>query len=83
MPTVPPPLPSWLADPALAVMVGTGLWFVASATLLAAFLFGGRALDEWFWTTTAGWILGLAGYSILRWQRHAARRGSRSAQDGV
>jgi hypothetical protein len=49
--------------------------------LFAAFLFGDRPLDEWFWTATAGWLIGLFGYALFRWQRSSARRGSRSAQD--
>ena len=64
-------------------MIGTGLWFLASAGLFVANLAGARALDELFWTTTAGWVLGLIGYAIFRWQRSAARRGSRSAQSGL
>lgn len=79
----PPPLPPRLADPALPTAIGTALWFVASAVLFAAFAFGDRQLDELFWTTVAGWVLGLIGYGIFRWQRSAARRGSRSAQGGL
>jgi NhaP-type Na+/H+ or K+/H+ antiporter len=83
MPSTPPPLPRWLADPTLPALGGTVLWFLASAWLFGANLFGGRALDELFWTTTAGWLLGLLGYWLFRWQRSAARRGSRSAQGGL
>ena len=83
MPRTPPPLPPRLADPVLPALVGTGLWFVASVGLFAAFLFGVRPLDEWFWTATAGWLIGVLGYTIFRWQRAAARRGSRSAQGGL
>jgi hypothetical protein len=78
-----PPLPPRLADPTPTVLICTGLWLLASLVLFGAFVFGDRALDEWFWTATAGWLLGLLGYSIFRWQRSAARRGSRSAQRGL
>lgn len=77
------PLPPRLADPTLPALIGTGLWFLASAILFIANLIGWRVLDELFWTTTAGWVLGLLGYSLFRWQRSAARRGSRSAQSGL
>jgi Protein of unknown function (DUF2530) len=72
-----------LTDPTLPALVGTVLWFLASAALFVADLAGRRALDQLFWTATAGWVLGLLGYSLFRWQRSAARRGSRSAQSGL
>jgi len=67
----------------LPALAGTGVWFVASAGLFAARVVVGRELDELFWTTTAGWVIGLLGYLLFRWQRSAARRGSRSAQSGL
>lgn len=82
-PTTTPPLPPRLANPAPPALIGTGLWFVAWVALLTANLFGGRELDQLFWTTAAGWVIGLLGYSLFRWQRSAARRGSRSAQSGL
>ncbi|HEY3261403.1 MAG TPA: DUF2530 domain-containing protein [Pseudonocardiaceae bacterium] len=81
-PTVPPLHPR-LADPTLPALVGTGAWFAASAGLFAAKIFAGRPLDDLFWTTIAGWVIGLLGYLLFRWQRSAARRGSRSAQSGL
>ena len=81
-PTVPPLHPR-LADPTLPALVGTGVWFLASAGLFAANMITERPLDELFWTTTAGWVIGLLGYGLFRWQRSAARRGSRSAQRGL
>lgn len=78
-----PPLPPRLAEPGPPALIGTGLWFLAWLALLAANLVGGRGLDQLFWTTTAGWLIGLLGYSLFRWQRSAARRGSRSAQPGL
>jgi hypothetical protein len=64
-------------------MAGTGVWLVATLGFLAAAVFGDRALDEWFWSSLCGTILGVLGYSLFRWQRAAARRGSRSAQQGL
>ena len=75
-------LPPRLADPTLPALAGTGLWLFASAGLFVAYLAGGRGLDELFWTCTAGWVIGLLGYALFRWQRSAARRGSRAAQRG-
>jgi hypothetical protein len=42
-----------------------------------------RPLDIWFTTCLAGAFLGAVGYGIFAWQRAAARRGSRTAQDGL
>jgi hypothetical protein len=65
------------------VGLGTVLWFVAGVALLVAHLHFGRPLDEWFGACIAGTALGLFGYGVFRWQRHAARRGSRGAQAGL
>lgn len=62
------------------VGVGTTLWFLAWTGLLVAHLVGARPLDIWFGTTTVGWLLGLLGYALFRWQRAASRRGRRGAQ---
>ncbi|MBO0874739.1 MAG: DUF2530 domain-containing protein [Pseudonocardia sp.] len=79
----PPPPPRRLTEITWVVGVGTTLWFAAWAGLLIAHLHAGRPLDIWFGTTLAGWTLGLVGYAIFRWQRSAARRGVRGAQDGL
>ncbi|MBM9466389.1 DUF2530 domain-containing protein [Nakamurella leprariae] len=76
----PPPLPPVRANLAHIVIPTTALWFVAFVVLL----FFTRPLREhdamiWLWTCLAGWVLGLMGLSIYFWQRHAARRGRRSA----
>jgi hypothetical protein len=65
------------------VGLGTALWFAAGIALLVAHLHFGRPLDDWFWACVAGSTLGLTGYVLFRWQRHAARRGSRGAQAGL
>ena len=62
---------------------GTTVWFLLWATLLVAHLVGDRPLDIWFQTALCGWLLGLLGYSVFRWQRWAARTGRRGAQRGV
>ncbi|MBB5153796.1 DUF2530 domain-containing protein [Saccharopolyspora phatthalungensis] len=76
-----PPLPRGLADPTPVVLVGTGLW------LAGLVLFGIRdwagGWDIQFWTCLAGAALGILGYGVFRWQRSAARRGSRGAWQGL
>jgi uncharacterized protein DUF2530 len=77
-----PPLPRRLANPAPVVLVGTALWFAG------AVLFGIRdwvdgSWDIQFWTCVAGVGLGVIGYGLFRWQRSAARRGSRGAWKGL
>jgi Protein of unknown function (DUF2530) len=78
-----PELPARLVDPTLVVLVGMAAWMVVSVVLLGAWVFGSGPLSEWFWTSIAGSALGLFGYGVFRWQRAAARRGSRSAQTGL
>lgn len=78
-----PSLPPRLADPVPVVLVGTALWFLAFCALLVArWVFGGGSL-VWTWTCLTGWVLGLIGCLIIRWQRAAARRGARGAQQGL
>jgi hypothetical protein len=79
----PPPPPPRLTDVTTVVAVGTGIWFLAWLGLLVAHLLAGRPLDIWFGATLCGWGLGLLGYTVFRWQRRAARRGSRGAQRGL
>ena len=80
---VPPPLPPRLTQVRTVVAVGSALWLVAAAGLLVAALLGLRPLDIWFTTCLAGALLGGIGYGIFTWQRAAARRGSRTAQQGL
>jgi len=74
----PPPLPRSLTDPAPVVLVGTLAFLLAFVIML---LVGAPAL--WTWSCLAGVGLGFVGYGVFRWQRAAARRGSRTAQEGL
>lgn len=74
----PPPLPRSLTDPAPVVVVGT-LAFLAAFVIML--LVGAPPL--WTWSSLAGFGLGFVGYGVFRWQRAAARRGSRTAQEGL
>jgi hypothetical protein len=78
-----PPQPARLTDVTFVVAAITIVWFLSWVTFLILHLVAGRPIDIWFTTTLVGWLLGLLGYSVFRWQRHAARRGSRSAQRGL
>jgi hypothetical protein len=56
---------------------GTVIWFVAFVVMLPL---RGR-LDhaghpDWFWTSLAGWTLGLVGIAVARAQRSARAQGS-------
>ncbi|NMI01928.1 DUF2530 domain-containing protein [Pseudonocardia sp. K10HN5] len=79
----PPPLPRRLDDMNVVVAVGSLAWLAGALALLAASLATGRPLDIWFTTCVAGAVLGGIGYGIFRWQRAAARRGARGAQQGL
>jgi len=59
---------------------GTVSWLIAFVVLLF-FIPQLRANDAmvWLWTCLAGFVLGLLGLSVYAWQRRAARRGARSA----
>jgi uncharacterized RDD family membrane protein YckC len=79
----PPPLPKRLSDVPTVVATGTGLWALAAVVLLAGHLLTGGPLGLAFTTCVAGALLGVLGFLVFGWQRSAARRGSRTAQDGV
>jgi len=71
-------LPRRLAEPTPVVLAGTLLW------LAGAVLFGLTAPHGvQFWTCVAGFLLGITGYGVFRWQRAASRRGSRGAWKGL
>lgn len=78
-----PPLAPRFADPVPVVMVCTTLWFLAFCVLLVARWAVGSGSLTWIWTCLAGWVLGVFGYGVIRWQRAAARRGARGAQQGL
>ena len=79
----PPPLPHRFSDMYTVVGVGTALWLLGALALLVAHLVTGRPLDVWFTTCLTGVVLGGVGIGIFSWQRAAARRGSRTAQEGL
>ncbi|MHA6792417.1 DUF2530 domain-containing protein [Pseudonocardia bannensis] len=79
----PPPLPRRFGEMSMVVAVGTLGWLAGASVLLLAYLIAGRPLDIWFTTCVAGAVLGGIGYGIFRWQRAAARRGARGAQQGL
>ncbi|MFD0918959.1 DUF2530 domain-containing protein [Saccharopolyspora rosea] len=77
-----PHLPRKLANPTPVVVVGTLLWFAG----LVWFGADGWTHGQWsiqFWTCVVGCVLGVVGYGVFRWQRSAARRGSRGAWKGL
>lgn len=63
--------------------IGSMLWTLGALALIGAWLLTGRPLDIWFTTSVAGAALGGLGYGIFTWQRAAARRGARGAQQGL
>ncbi|MBV8992450.1 MAG: DUF2530 domain-containing protein [Pseudonocardiales bacterium] len=71
-------LPRGLADPRPAVGVGTAAWFAAALVLLVS---GGPA--TWIWACLTGGLLGFIGFGMIHWQRRAAKRGHRGAQQGL
>lgn len=71
----PPALPARWVDARPLVGIGTAAWFVAWVTLLIV-----DPGTRWAWVSLAGWLLGFAGFAVIYWQRSAARRGVRGAQ---
>ena len=71
-------LPRALADPRPAVGAGTIAWFAAAGIVLLC-----GAAAAWFWACLAGGLLGLTGFVMIHWQRRAAQRGARGAQQGL
>ncbi len=78
MPPAPPPLPARFSDMPTIVGLGSLAWAVAAVVLLVA---GGTGTP--FVVCVVGAVLGGIGYGVFRWQRSAARRGSRTAQQGL
>jgi len=71
-------LPAILLKPWPVIVVITAGWLVG---VVLAFTVPG--LQEWRPFTVAGLAVGALGTSIMLWQRHAVRRGSRGAQSGL
>ena len=80
-PYTPPELPPVKSNLFHIVVPLTGVWFIAMVVLLIR-LSAVRADGHlvWLWTAAAGTFLGGLGLSVYGWQRSAARRGRRSAQ---
>lgn len=76
----PPPLPARWVDMRPVMAVGTALWFVAFCVLLVVRYGYHTPTGVWLPTCLAGWILGVTGTGVMYWQRWAARRGVRGAQ---
>ncbi len=74
----PPDLPAALLDPRPVIAAGVMLWALAAVAAFAV-----PALAGWRPVTVAGLGVGVFGFSLFRWQRAAARRGSRGAQTGL
>ena len=74
----PPPLPALLLDPRPVIVAGALAWLIATVTAFAI-----PALIAWRPMTLAGLGVGVLGTSIFLWQRAAARRGARGAQQGL
>ncbi|MET9633574.1 DUF2530 domain-containing protein, partial [Lentzea sp. NPDC006480] len=65
--------------PVPVVLGGTALWFLGFLVVLLL----DRSNSTLLWTTLSGGLLGIIGYGVFYWQRRAARRGSRTAQQGL
>lgn len=74
----PPPLPAGVTRVSTAIGAGTLLWLVATAVAFLVHAPGQVAL-----TCVVGAGLGGVGWAVFSWQRAAARRGSRTAQQGI
>jgi hypothetical protein len=74
----PPPLRPALLEPWPVIVTLAVAWLVAA---VAAFTVD--SLQSWRPVTAAGLGIGVLGTSIFLLQRHAVRRGSRGAQQGL
>ncbi|MBE9374023.1 DUF2530 domain-containing protein [Saccharopolyspora sp. HNM0983] len=77
-----PRLPHKLIDPTPVVLAGTLLW-TAGAVWFGVDAAAGGQWSIQFWTSAAGTGLGVIGFGVFRWQRSAARRGSRGSWQGL
>jgi uncharacterized membrane protein YfcA len=56
------------------IAVGTALFFIGFVALLPFYSWLGEHHHRvWLWTCLAGWLLGLAGYALLRRHRRMGR----------
>lgn len=74
----PPELPAALVKPWPVIVVITFGWLLAFALAFAV-----PGLHELRPYAVAGLGVGALGTSIFLWQRHAVRRGTRGAQNGL
>jgi nicotinamide riboside transporter PnuC len=74
---LPPAPPARLVDLWQIVIAGNIVWLV----IFVVALFTGPSILAW--TAFTGMVLGAIGMGIMTWQRSAARRGSRTAQQGL
>ncbi|MGN5238708.1 DUF2530 domain-containing protein [Rhodococcus sp. SJ-3] len=68
-----------IADPRPALVIGTGLWVIATVAVLIA----GESWSAALPVCIAGIIVGLLGTGLFLVQRSASRRGRRGAQVGL
>lgn len=78
-----PPLPPSFTRMGTVLGIGTLLWLVAAVVVLVASLAGAPLPPLVLTTCVVGAVLGGLGWAVFSWQRAAARRGSRTAQEGV
>lgn len=76
-----PALPRALADPRPVGLIGTVLWCAGMVFFGLQAATGGE-LDVRFWTCLAGFLIGVTGYGVFRWQRAATQRGTRGSWRG-
>ncbi|MGI8762044.1 MAG: DUF2530 domain-containing protein [Jatrophihabitantaceae bacterium] len=66
--------PAVQIDARRIVAIATGLWLLAFLVLLPFWSWlGHHGHRVWLWTCLAGWVLGLAGYSIMLRHRGQGR----------
>lgn len=73
-----PPLPAALLDPVPMIVVGALIWLAVAITSFTV-----ADLASWRPVAIAGLGVGVLGTGIFLWQRSAARRGAKGAQDGL
>jgi membrane protein YdbS with pleckstrin-like domain len=69
----PLPLPARFAGVWPFIIAGTVVWFLLFCALAVARYVAHADPGVWLWTALAGWVLGIIGMLIMRWQRGPAR----------